>query len=586
MIGNSLHKIGIKEADSNTVKLRKNFLVYLGITTSLGGLIWGVICLSLGIKVFALLPFGLVILTLCNFYIFSKTRGFNFPRFFQVLISFIIPFIFQFLMGGFIATGGVMLWSLLSLISTLALFSTRHAIYWLIFYFLFTAASGIIDKYSVSPFVTTSNLSNLFFVINFLCISAIGFALTNFFIGSRISALKNAELAKKDAVVANKSKSEFLANMSHEIRTPLNGVIGFIDILKNTKLDDIQKDYINTVGLSANSLLGIVNDILDFSKMESGKLELLLEKTDLRLMGSQLMNLVKISAAEKSLKLHLKISDNIPSFMLADEMRLKQILVNLIGNAIKFTNHGEIELAIEAISNTDKNYLIRFAVKDTGIGIELKNQEKIFFAFSQEDTTTTKKYGGTGLGLTISNNLLELMGSKLNVISNVNEGTLFYFDIALQVAEDANFVSDDDIDKIKKYPLKEFKSESNSSIRKVLIAEDNKVNMMLCKLFLKGIMPNIEIIEANNGIEAFTNYKIYQPHMVFMDVQMPEMNGLDATTEIRKYEKGKRIPIIALTAGVTKGEKEKCIDAGMDDYISKPFTKEVLEEVISKWVNN
>jgi signal transduction histidine kinase len=387
--------------------------------------------------------------------------------------------------------------------------------------------------------------------------------------------------AKQHAEAANKAKSEFLANMSHEIRTPLNGVIGFTDLLKNTKLDNAQHQYVAAVTQSANSLLSIVNDILDFSKIESGKFELIEEKTALWQLGRQMMNLGKYNGNENELKMILSISPEVPEYILADELRLGQVLVNLVGNAIKFTRKGEVELSIEVITQNENNYNLRFAVKDSGIGIDPKNQQKIFEAFSQEDTSTTKTYGGTGLGLSISNKLLALMGSQLQLVSQPGKGSLFYFDVTFK-----------SIPNQFKYQGNTMPLSANIKIKenvkmvspKILIAEDNAVNMLLCKFFLKEILPNAEIIEANNGNEAVEYFLNKSPHLILMDVQMPEISGLDATGKIRQAETGIRVPIIALTAGVIKGEKENCLSAGMDDYISKPFVKATLEKMIDKWL--
>lgn len=525
---------------------------------------------------------------------------------------------------------------------------------------------------------------------------------------------EQAELQK-----ANSAKSEFVAHMSHEIRTPLNAVIGFTDLLQKTALNDIQQSYVSNVNIAAISLLDIINDILDLSKIEAGKLELDFIKTDMIELIEQSADIIKYSASKKGLEFLLNIHPDVPRYAVVDPVRLKQILINLLSNAVKFTTKGEVELQVFFTPKTQTTGEFHFSVRDTGIGISEQQKNKIFKAFSQGDSSTTRKFGGTGLGLIISNLLAEKMGSRIELNSEAEKGSVFFFTLStefeaweqlefkslkeikriLVIDDNANnrmilehtlnhwgisstscdsglsalkmidadksfdaiivdynmpqmngidtikmlrekikspqeqqpavllYSSSDNIEILNEakelgvkfnlvkpvkshelfYLLKNIRSELTLKFDKIepqisdssgeisspgapiiLIAEDVELNMLLVKALIQELIPNAQIIEAKNGKECLASMITKKPDIILMDNQMPEMDGIEATKQIRRIEveSGGHIPIIALTAGITKEEIKKSLNAGMDDYLTKPIHPEKFKKMLEMYLLN
>lgn len=387
--------------------------------------------------------------------------------------------------------------------------------------------------------------------------------------------------AKEEAEAANIAKTNFLANMSYEIRTPLNGIIGFTDLLMKSNLDKNHQEYMTTVNESSTILMHIVNDVLDLSKIEAGKLELEIGKTDIYELTKQVIDLFKSQTIVKKIDLVLNIDYNVSHYIQADAPRLKQILVNLVGNALKFTDTGKISLDISETPSTAKDScILNFSLKDTGIGLKESNNTKIFKSFIQDDNSKSVSYGSNGLGLSISNKLLVLMDSKLQLKSKVGEGSNFFFAIQFKKVN-YNKSADSSINSIISNRIIPFKMLSK---KKVLIVENNKTNMLLARTLVKKILPNASVYEADDGNEAVLQFKMEKPDIILMDIQMPNKNGHEATQEIRLLANGALIPIVALTAGIMTEDKEKCFESGMSDYLPKPITLLDLEIVLLKWL--
>lgn len=378
---------------------------------------------------------------------------------------------------------------------------------------------------------------------------------------------------KKRVEEASVIKEQFMANMSHEIRTPMNAIIGFNDRLIKTKLNDEQQEYVAAVQSSGENLLTIINDILDFSKIEAGMVTIEHIRFNLHELLQSVYNMFFLKAKEKNISLHLHQPKNIPEFLMGDPTRLTQILINLVGNALKFTNQGNIDISVEVIKDDKQNATVQFMVKDTGIGILEEKITEVFDRFTQAESDTSRIFGGTGLGLSIVKKLVELQSGTIGVESKKGEGSLFKFTIPYKKAPVL-------ASKLKTSPEKIPHTVVNDKI-KILIVEDNLLNQKLAAFMITDFGYAFDI--CGNGKLAVDKLKQDVYNLVLMDIQMPEMDGYEATGVIRE-KLMLNIPIIAMTAHAMPGEKDKCLGFGMTDYISKPIKETDLHNLIIKYI--
>ncbi len=415
----------------------------------------------------------------------------------------------------------------------------------------------------------------MFAVSWYLSLIAVAF-ITSIYERNYHKGLKQIQKERHAAENATQSKSDFLANMSHEIRTPMNGVIGLTELLLDTKTTKEQRDMLEAIKFSGDSLLSLINDILDFSKIEAGKLDFDIQSFDLQYVLEQFAGVAQLRCEENGLDFNYKTEETKRVFYKGDVSRINQILNNLVGNAIKFTDKGSIALSYAVVQDTLLRSTLRFSISDTGIGISKENQEKLFEKFMQADKTIVTTFGGTGLGLSITNELVALMDGKIGVESTLGEGSMFWFTIALE--------------KTKKLYTKQDEQRNDdvfcATPASILLVEDNVINQKVALKMLKKA--GYDVMLACDGKEAIARLKEHYFDIVLMDVQMPVMGGVEATSIIRNQSselKNSNPYISAMTANAMKGDREKYLSCGMNDYIEKPVSQKTVLGVIQRWSN-
>jgi signal transduction histidine kinase/CheY-like chemotaxis protein len=589
----------------------RNLLVSLATLMSVGGIVWGSLLIYFGIYTASIIPYGYVVLSFLNIQFLSPSR-LGTARSFQILVSMLLPFGLQWMLGGYFSSGIVMLWSTLSLVGAITLLRGRDVYRWLIFFIVLTLFSSWIEPFLLpfKPPILTSEVSQTLLLINVLMISSIVFVLSKnktdhdleinrqlenannelekhkdkleLLVKERTEQLEaniallkviqeDMKHAKEEAEKANEAKSQFLANMSHEIRSPLNAILGFSQIMslsvRETNLTDEFKQYLDNIKLSGENLLELINNILDLSKIEAGKIHLSFETINIKQLFKGIFQINKGKAEEKEIHFSYEVDYRVPEFIEGDRTKINQILMNLTTNAIKFTPSGK---AVHMKVSRQEDTLV-FQIADTGVGIAADRINYIFDPFEQADNSITRKFGGTGLGLTITKKMTELLHGEIEVESIEGVGSTFTVRLPLV----------NPIAAVKPALEKSFENLKFSRDITVLVVEDNEINQQLLKILLRQL--GIRVLQAYNGKEGIALVAEYKPDIIIMDIHMPVMDGMEAIRKIRELKAFDTIPIICLTADAFTNQQKKAIMLGANDYLTKPIELGKLTEVFSKY---